>query len=85
MAVTAARITASTAPVALNSAAGGGERLYVVNTGANPADLGPSNVAAGAGYLLGPNASASFELDANDVLYAIRSGGTDAILAVLRL
>jgi hypothetical protein len=85
MAVSAQRITALTSAVALNSASGGGERLYITNTSANAADLGPSTVTAGAGFALAGNASVAVELDARDVLFAIRSGASDATLAVLRL
>jgi hypothetical protein len=85
MAITAARVTASTSAVALNSASGGGERMVITNTSANGADLGPSTVTAGTGFSLPANASVSVELDPGDVLYAIRSGASDATLAVLRL
>lgn len=84
MAVTAARVTASTTAVALNTAAGGGERLLVTNTSANAADLGPAGVTAGAGFSLAASATVSLELDPGDVVYAIRSGASDATLAVLR-
>jgi hypothetical protein len=86
MTITAARVTASTSAVALNSASGAGERILITNTSANAADLGPSTVTAGTGYSLAGNATVGpLDLDANDVLYAIRSGASDATLAVLRL
>lgn len=85
MAVTAARVTASTSAVALNIAVPSGERLIVTNTSANAADLGPSTVTAGTGYSLAGNASVTVELDPGDVLYAVRSGASDATLAILRL
>lgn len=85
MAVTAARVTASTSAVALNSASGGGERLLITNSSANAADIGGSTVTAGTGYPLAAGASITIELDAGgDLVYAIRSGGADAVLAVLR-
>jgi hypothetical protein len=42
-------------------------------------------VTAGSGFSLPANASASIELDPGDVLFAIRSGGTDAVISVLRV
>ena len=84
MAVSAARVVVSTSAVALNSTSPGGERLLITNTTANTADLGGSGVTAGTGYLLGANASVSFELDPGDLVYAIRTGGVDTTLAVLR-
>jgi hypothetical protein len=59
--------------------------MVITNTSANGADLGPSTVTAGTGFLLAGNASVTVELDPGDVLYAIRSGASDATLAVLRL
>ena len=86
MAVTAQRITASTTPVALNTASGGGERLVIKNTSANAADLGGATVAAGAGFDLAAGATVGpIELDPGDVLYAIRSAAADATLSVLRV
>ena len=84
MAITAARVTASTSAVALNTAQAAGMTLVITNTSANAADLGPSTVAAGAGYSLAGNASVTVQVRPNDVLYAIRSGGSDATLAILR-
>jgi hypothetical protein len=84
MAVTAARITVSTTAVALNTATSGGVDLYIKNTSANAADLGASTVTAGTGYDLAAGASITVQVDAGDVLYAIRSAAADATLAVLR-
>jgi hypothetical protein len=84
VALTVQRITASTTAVALNPGGTAGGRLYVTNTSANAADLGPSTVTAGTGYPLAANASASFQLGAGEQLYAIRTGAADATLAVLR-
>ncbi len=84
MAVTAARITVSTTAVALNTATSGGVDLYIKNTSANAADLGPAGVTAGAGFDLAAGATLTVQVDAGDVLYAIRSAAADATLAVLR-
>jgi len=85
MAVTAARFTVSTSAVALNTADTTSVlRMLVTNTSANPARLGASNVVAGTGYLLAAGASISVELDPGDVLFAIRDGGTDAAISVVR-
>jgi len=84
MAVTASRVTVSTTAVALNTAEVGGGVLILKNTSANAADLGPSTVAATTGFDLAAGATLTVELDAGDVLYAIRSGGADAVIAVLR-
>lgn len=85
MAVSAQRITVSTAPVPLNTTDVAGNTLVIKNTSANAADLGPSNVAAGAGFDLAAGATVVVTLDAGDVLYAIRSAAADAVLSVLRL
>lgn len=85
MAITAARITVSTTAVALNTADEQGSLLVIKNTSANAADLGPSTVTAAAGFDLAAGATATIQLDAGDVLYAIRSAASDATIAVLRL
>jgi hypothetical protein len=88
MAITAQRFTVSTTAVALNVAESdtvSGARLHITNTSANAADLGPSNVTAGAGYSLAGNATVVVELGSGDQLYAIRSAAADATLAVLRV
>lgn len=84
MAITAARITVSTVAVALNVADEQGWLLTIKNTSANAADLGPAGVTAGAGFDLAAGATATFQIDQGDVLFAIRSAGADATLAVLR-
>lgn len=85
MAITAARVTASTTAVALNSAdAQSPTKLFITNTSANAADIGPADVTAGAGYPLAANASIYLDIDPGDVLFAIRSGGADAVISVLR-
>lgn len=84
MAVTAARITASTSAVALNTASTAGMQLTIKNTSADAADLGPSTVTAGAGFDLAAGATVTVDVDQGDVLYAIRSAAADATLAVLR-
>jgi hypothetical protein len=59
--------------------------MFVTNTSANAADLGPSGVTAGAGYSLAASAAIYVTLDPGDVLFAIRSGGADAVISVLRV
>lgn len=88
MAITAARITASTSAVALTTAETdvvSGSVLIVKNTSANAADLGPSGVTAGAGFDLAAGATVTVELTAGEQLFAIRSGGTDATISLLRI
>ncbi len=84
MAVSAARVTAGAAAVALNAADTGGMTLTIKNTSANAADLGPSTVTAGAGFDLAGGATVTIQVDPGDVLFAIRSAAADATLAVLR-
>lgn len=84
MAVTAARITVSTSAVALNTASTAGQKLALKNTSANAADLGPAGVTAGTGFDLAAGATVVIELQPQDVLFAVRSGGVDATLAVVR-
>lgn len=84
MAVSAAVVTASTTAVALNTASTAGMVLQLKNTSANAADLGASTVTAGAGYSLAGSATVEVRLQPGDVLYAIRSAGSDATIAVLR-
>jgi len=86
MTITAARVTASTVAVALNTADNlTPTPMFITNTSANAADLGPATVTAGAGYSLAASASLYVTLDPADVLYAIRSGGADAVISVLRV
>lgn len=84
MAISAARVTASTSAVALNTASTSAQVLTVKNTSANAADLGASTVTAAAGFDLAAGATVTLTVDPGDVLYAIRSGGADATLAILR-
>lgn len=84
MAVSAARVTVSTTPVALNTADSAGGRLILKNISANAADLGPSTVAAGTGFDLAAGATQSVDIDAGEVVFAIRSAAADATIAVLR-
>ena len=84
MAISAQRFTVSTSAVALNPASGSHGRMTVNNISANAADLGASNVAAGSGFSLPGNASVALEIGQGDVVYAIRSGASDATLTVLR-
>ena len=76
----------STAAVALNTAnPTKPTRLVLTNTSANAADLGTSAVTAGAGYSLAASATTTVDIEPGDVMYAIRSGGTDAVISVLRV
>lgn len=84
MAVTTARVTVSTTAVALNPADSQGALLTLKNTSANAADLGPAGVTAGTGFDLAAGATLTIQLDAGDILYAIRSAASDATIAVLR-
>ncbi len=88
MTVAAARATVSTTAVALNTASVSGQTLVIKNLdGTNGADLGGSDVTAGAGFPL-PGAATppavTLQLAAGEILYAIRSAGADVSLAVLR-
>ena len=87
MAVSHARITVSTSPVALNPGGTSGGRLYIRNESANACDIGGLTVAAGAGMSLAANTSLPFplEIGAGDQVYAIRSGASDAVLSVVRV
>lgn len=84
MPVTHTRVTVSTVAVALNAVGGGGRTLTVKNLdGTNGADLGASTVAAGAGFALAAGATVQVQLEADEVLFAIRSAAADVVLAVL--
>ncbi|MCI0687572.1 MAG: hypothetical protein L0Y54_10100 [Sporichthyaceae bacterium] len=89
MAITAARVTVSTAAIALNAAESGavsGARLVVKNTHATDAcDLGDSSVTAGTGFSLAAGATLTIDLPHGEQLYAIRSAAADVVVAVLRL
>jgi hypothetical protein len=84
MAVTATRVTVTNSAAPLNTADSGGLTLVLKNTSANAADLGPAGVTAGTGMDLAAGAVMTIELKPFDVLFAIRSGGADAVIAVLR-
>ena len=84
MAISAARVTVGTSAVALNTASTSAQDLLLKNTSANAADLGASTVTATTGFDLAAGATVAVSVDAGDVLYAIRSGGSDATIAVLR-
>jgi len=83
VAISAARITVSTAAVALNSRSLPGARMVITNSSANGADIGAANVTAGNGYALPAGATISLQLNPADVVYAVRSGAADAVLSVL--
>ena len=68
--------------VALNVANSAGCRLTVKNDGGDSADLGPPDVATGAGYELAEEETVELQLKAGEVMYAISQEGTT--LKVLR-
>lgn len=81
----AARITASTVAVALNTASTAGQKLTIRNVDTtDTCDLGGSGVTANAGFPLAPSTQVTVELAPGDVLYAIRSAAADVDLVVLR-
>lgn len=86
MAITAVRVTAGGTAVALNTLNTAGLTLVVTNVDAtDSADLGPSGVASGGGFPLGPGETVTVHVDAGDQLFAIESAAaTPADLAVLR-
>jgi len=85
MAVTHARVTVSTAAVALNTVDTLGRVLTIKNIDAtNAADLGTSTVTAGTGFSLAAGATVQVPLSAEEVLFAIRSGAADVVLTVLK-
>jgi hypothetical protein len=85
VAVIAARVTVSTTAVALITPSTAGQTAVIKNTDAtNAADIGTSAVTAGTGFPLAAGASITIEVDAGDVLYAIRSAAADVVLAVLQ-
>lgn len=88
MAIAASRVTASTTAVALNAADAdnvSGQKLFVKNTSANAADLGSAGVTAGTGFDLAAGATLGpIELQAGEILFAIRSAAADATITVLR-
>lgn len=78
----------STSAVALNVAETdtvAGSTLYLKNTSANAADLGPTGVTAGTGFDLAAGASVTVILPPGEILFAIRSAASDATIAVLRI
>lgn len=79
----------STAAVALNAVETdvvSGCKLWVKNNSANACDLGPAGVTAAGGFDLAAGATVGpLELSGGELLYAIRSGGADATVTVLRI
>lgn len=85
MAITAARVTVSTTAVALNTASTAGSTIVIRNVDTtDTCELGGSGVTAGTGFPLAPNAQVALDLDAGDVVFAIRSAAADVDVAVLR-
>lgn len=82
MAVSAARVSVTSTPTALNTASTEALMLLVKNTGAAAVDLGASGVASAAGFDLAVGATAEVLLDPGDVLYAVTA--TAATVSVLR-
>lgn len=89
MAALGVRITVSNTAVPLNIAEAdtvSGSKLWIKNNSANAADLGGSGVTALAGFDLAAGATIGpIELASGELLYAIRSGGVDATVTVLRI
>lgn len=83
MAIKGSRTTVSTVAVALNTASSGGCQLTIIN-GAQAIDIGDSTVAAGAGAPLVANQVVTIPVQAGDVVYAIRTGGVDSVVGVIR-
>lgn len=87
MAVTAERVTVSSAAVALNGADTGvsGTSVTVKNTHATDAlVLGPSDVTAASGFSLAAGASLTLALTSGEQLYGIRGASADITAHVLR-
>lgn len=90
MALTAERVTVGAAPVALNPAdagpSGTGLLIRAAGTGGtNDVSLGASDVAAGTGFLLvAGSVAVPVALGAGEQLYAIRAGGADGTVHVIR-
>jgi hypothetical protein len=90
MAVTSGQVVVSTVAVALNAAdtdTVGGVVLFVKNTDAtNGAALGGSGVTSGTGFRVPAGITVGpLELPSGEQLYAIRTGGADVTVDVLRL
>ena len=90
MAVTSEQVTVSTSAIALNAAETdtvGGTTLFVRNTDAtNGVALGASGVAAGTGYRVAAGVTVGpIVLSNGEQLYAIRTGGANVVVDVLRL
>lgn len=88
MAVAAARVVVSSSPVALNAVETdtvSGSKMWIKNTSANACDLGPSGVTAGGGFDLAAGATfGPLELSSGELLFAIRSGASDATVSIIR-
>jgi hypothetical protein len=84
MAVSQQRITVSTTAVALHAVDKGGLDLVLKNTSANAADVGGAGVTAGTGFDLAAGATVNVRVKPGDQLFAIRSAGADAVIAVVR-
>ena len=67
---------------ALNTGNSAGCTLTVKNDGSEPADLGPFDVAVGAGFALADEETVELQLKAGEVMYAISQEGTT--LKILR-
>lgn len=86
MAIEAGTLTVTDTPVALNETSNDGVNLYIRNVSLNALDLGPSDVSGGNGYgvpageLVGP-----IYVQADEQLYAVRSGALNATIDYLRL
>jgi hypothetical protein len=87
MTVSAEVLTISSTAVALNAETGqvSGTWLKIKNIdGSNAVDLGDSGVLATTGSPLIAGQEIEVQLSAGEILYAIRTGGSDVDVAVLR-
>lgn len=88
MAISAVRVTVTNTPVALNAVETdtvSGSKMWIKNTSANACDLGPSGITALGGFDLAAGATIGpIVLSAGELLYAIRSGASDATVSIFR-
>ena len=83
MAISSGQYTVSTEPVQIHTADEDGV-LVIVNTSHNIC-IGNANVTTSTGYIhLSTNPPLVLDLGPGEVLYAVRYGGTDALVTTLR-
>lgn len=87
MALTAERVTVGATAVALIGPDSGnvsGGYLIIKNASANEAAVGDAAVTAATGFRIPTGATIELKLPSGEQLYAIRTGGVDAVLDVIR-